>query len=136
MTLSLKFSDPTKKRIIKGLKEIIDQLFSYVESEEECQILFKHMKNYYNGIKGELKSEDGCNAIEKLLLLLQSNVDYASSHVFKNVTCFDFRGDSIAESSYSIAKSGSQAIASNTTLNTPAKKIIMISENRARENDW
>ena len=72
-----------------------DQLFLYVETEDECQILFKHMKNYYTGIKGELKSEDGCNAIEYLLLLLQTNVDYVSSHVFKNITYIAFRGNRI-----------------------------------------
>ena len=133
--INSKFSSKEKKAMLSGIYDIVQQLFGYVESEDESKLLFIQLQNYYDGIKDELKNEDGCNLITKLLSTLETNVDHISHHSFKNVTSFDFRGDSIAESSYSIAKYGSQRIASNSTMNTCAKKLITITENRGRQKD-
>ena len=130
-----KFDDEEKKGMISGIKDLLSQLFCYVETEDEIKLLFEAIEKYYNTIKEDLKSEDGCNAIEKIILSLDQNTKSISSHAFLNVTCFDFRGDSIAESSYSIAKCGSQAIKSNSALNTCGVKLTRISQNRGREKD-
>ena len=122
------FRDTTKRQQIGCLKAMLLKLFDYVETVSEANETYTHCQSYYLSIKGSLQNEDACKIIEKLMRSLQSNLQYLGNHKFINCCCFDFKGDSIAEASYSPLKKGDDSIASNSTLRTAGAAIVRQSE--------
>ena len=132
-TVSIKLGeDDTVISSVKKLRHMISKIFNYVESEREMNSTIKHYKHYFSIIKDSLKSEPACVSIEKIINAIDNNLLYISHYYFKDVTTFDYLGDSIAEAQNSGIKTGNIKVTTNLNINTSAVRQIKITNQQSK----
>ena len=116
--------------ILNNLQSKVPDLFDYVETVDELNIVVKHYHKYYHSVKDDLKSEPACQSIEIVFLANQNNFQCVAHCYFKDVYTFDFKGDIIVESVNSGLKRGSLSVSISMKIHTSAGTQLKTGENQ------
>ena len=112
------------------LQTMLSDIFSYIETPAEMEMLWIHTVKYYASIRNVLRSDSCCESIDRIVLSLKNNMEYIAHYMFKHVTTFDFLGDSIAEAANSGIKNGSIAVSTNMNISTSGMTQLKIVGNQ------
>ena len=119
------------KKYVKNIFNKVSRLFDYVESESEMKLCIKDYQLYYQSRKKSFNNEALCESIEKILKSIENNLSYLCHYYFRDITTFDFLGDSIAEAVNSGIKNGYTKVSTRMTINTSASTQLKISKDQS-----
>ena len=125
-----------QKQKVKTLQNKLERLFDYIETEEELKICINDYKGFYHNEKANFQNEALCTSIEDIFLSLECNLRHICHCYFKDVTTFDFLGDSIAEAFNSGLKTGQDKVSTNMTINTSAASQVQHLNTQNKKKDW
>ena len=119
--------------MVRILKLKMTQIFDNVEKFDEMRIAISDYESYYKSVKDKIKSEPVCVAIDDIILSISNQLKYISHSYFKDVTTFDYLGDSIVEGTNSSIKNKKSIlrVSTNITINTPASIQVEISKKQS-----
>ena len=119
--------------MVRILKLKMTQIFDYVETFDEMWITISDYESYYKLVKDKIKSEPVCVAIDDIILSISNQLKYISHSYFKDVTTFDYLGDSIVEGTNSSIKNKKSLlrVSTNITINTLASIQVEISKEQS-----
>ena len=125
--------DETVICMINILKFKISQVFDYVETKDEMHISIRDYETYYNLMKEKIRSDPVCEAIEEIMLSVSNNLKHICHCYFKDVTTFDYLGDSIVEGSNASIKNKKSLlrVSTNISINTSASIQVQISNKQS-----
>ena len=87
-----------------------------------------YYQSYYNSVKGDLKSDHACLAIDEVARSIETNMKYVYHYHFIDVTTFDFLGNSIVEVANCGLKRGDVAASTHMNIDTSSLTQIQISK--------
>ena len=105
-----------------------------LENNDEFQHSYQMLLQYIEAHRQQIK-ESTLIVVEKILNDIVINLKYVGNHYFMDITTFGFKGDSIAESTNSMLKTGPIKVDGGQSLDCSANNQLAIVEKKVHETN-